>query len=174
MTQPADAYKVDAQLEPLCPRDNNTMRYEASGLPSGTDNRPSYHCGHGGCNVRYDLVNGYFTLIGMPESINPLAEPGVNFLSARNTGLGCTAGEIRMGNRAPHGVAVSKDATTALRGAQRGVGSGHGKVSRNAALIFMLRNQLLRLKSQWKLAARAASKRSNCKGPLGPPCAVTP
>jgi hypothetical protein len=27
---------------------------------------------------------------------------------------------------------------------------------------------------QGNLAARAASKRSNCKGPLGPPCAVTP
>ena len=27
---------------------------------------------------------------------------------------------------------------------------------------------------QQKLAARAASKRSNCKGPLGLPCAVTP
>src|ERR1700730_13635967 len=28
--------------------------------------------------------------------------------------------------------------------------------------------------SQWILAARAASKRSNCKGPPGLPCAVTP
>ena len=27
---------------------------------------------------------------------------------------------------------------------------------------------------QWNLAARAASKRSNCKGPPGLPCAVTP
>src|ERR1035441_165820 len=27
---------------------------------------------------------------------------------------------------------------------------------------------------QWSLAARAASKRSNCKGPPGLPCAVTP
>jgi hypothetical protein len=80
MTQPANAYVLDARLEPLCPRDNKVMRYEASGLPSGTDNRPSYHCGHGGCSVCYDPVNGYFTLIGMPESINPLAEPGVNTL----------------------------------------------------------------------------------------------
>jgi hypothetical protein len=80
MTQPGYSYVIDTKLEPLCPRDNKIMRYEASGLPSGTDNRPSYHCGHGGCNVRYDLVNGYFTLIGMPECINPLAEPGVNTL----------------------------------------------------------------------------------------------
>src|ERR1035441_4046865 len=27
---------------------------------------------------------------------------------------------------------------------------------------------------QWSLAARAASKRPNCKGPPGLPCAVTP
>jgi hypothetical protein len=27
---------------------------------------------------------------------------------------------------------------------------------------------------QWNLAARAASRRSNCKGPPGLPCAVTP
>src|ERR1700720_571537 len=27
---------------------------------------------------------------------------------------------------------------------------------------------------QWRLAARAASKRSNCKGPPGLPCAITP
>ena len=56
------------------------MRYEASGLPSGTDNRPSYHCGYKGCGVRYDMVNGYFTLIGMPEEINPVEEPGANTL----------------------------------------------------------------------------------------------
>lgn len=80
MTQPSHAFLLDSKLEPLCPRDNKIMRYEASGLPSGTDNRPAYHCGHEGCNVRYDLVNGYFTLIGMPQSINPLAEPGVNAL----------------------------------------------------------------------------------------------
>jgi|SRR5580658_39858 hypothetical protein len=80
MTKPVDAYVLDANLEPLCPRENNAMRYEASGLPSGTYNRALYHCGDGGCSVRYDLVNGYFTLIGMPESINSLAEPGVNTL----------------------------------------------------------------------------------------------
>ena len=80
MTQPGFSYSLDGELEPLCPRDNSIMHYEASGLPSGTDNRPSYHCGHGGCNVCYDLANGYFTLIGMPDSVNPLAEPGVNTL----------------------------------------------------------------------------------------------
>jgi hypothetical protein len=80
MTQPGYSYALNAELEPLCPRDNSVMHYEASGLPSGTDIRASYLCGHGGCNVCYDLGNGYFTLIGMPESVNPLAEPGVNTL----------------------------------------------------------------------------------------------
>jgi hypothetical protein len=80
MAQPRYSYAPDAKLEPLCLRDNKIMRYEASGLPSGTDNRPVYHCGHEGCNVRYDVVNGYFTMIGMPEKVNPVAEPGVNTL----------------------------------------------------------------------------------------------
>jgi hypothetical protein len=86
MTQPGFSYALDAKLEPLCPRDNKIMRYEASGLPSGTDNRPAYYCGHEGCNVRYDLVNGYFTLIGMPEQINPVPEPGVNTLTCERHG----------------------------------------------------------------------------------------
>ena len=80
MTQPAFAYVLNPELEPVCPRDDRIMRYEASGLRSGTDNRPSYHCNYEGCSVRYDLVDGYFTLIGMPEQINPLQEPGVNTL----------------------------------------------------------------------------------------------
>jgi hypothetical protein len=86
MTQSALSNVLDPNLEPLCPRDNKVMRYEASGLPSGTDNRPSYHCGFEGCSVRYDLINGYFTLIGMPEHINPVEEPGVNALSCEKHG----------------------------------------------------------------------------------------
>ena len=78
--QPAYSYVLDERLEPLCPRHNKIMRYEASGLPSGTDNRPSYHCGYEGCSVRYDLINGYFTLIEMPEEINHLEEPRANTL----------------------------------------------------------------------------------------------
>ena len=87
MTQPAHSYVLDPMLEPLCPRDNKIMRYEASGLPSGTDNRPSYHCGYEGCGVRYDLVSGYFTLIGMPEQINPVEEPGVNATKCEKHGF---------------------------------------------------------------------------------------
>ena len=44
MTQPGYSYGLDGKPEPLCPRDDKIMRYEASGLPSGTDNRPDYHC----------------------------------------------------------------------------------------------------------------------------------
>ena len=86
MTQPAEGYVLDGRLEPLCPRDNKVMRYEGSGLPSGTDNRPAYHCGHQGCSVRYDLGSGYFTLIGMPDHVNPVEEPGVNTLKCEKHG----------------------------------------------------------------------------------------
>jgi|SRR5580658_2121459 hypothetical protein len=84
--QPTAAYVLDAGLGPLCSRDNKGMRYEASGLPSGTDSRPSYHCGHEGCSVRYDLANGYHTLIGMPDHVNALEEPGVNTLKCERHG----------------------------------------------------------------------------------------
>jgi hypothetical protein len=86
MTQPSHAFLLDSKLEPLCPRDKKVMRYKANGLPSGTDNRPASCCGHEGCNVRYDLVNGYFTLIGMPERINPVGELCVNTLVCERHG----------------------------------------------------------------------------------------
>jgi len=87
MTQPGYSYVLGARLEPVCPRDNKIMRYEASGLPSGTDNRPSYRCGYEGCSVRYDLANGYFTLVGMPDQINAAEEPGVNMLKCEKHGV---------------------------------------------------------------------------------------
>jgi hypothetical protein len=87
MTQPGYSYVLGRRLEPVCPRDHKIMRYEASGLPSGTDNRPSYHCGYEGCRVRYDLGNGYFTLIGMPDQINSAEEPGVNTLKCEEHGV---------------------------------------------------------------------------------------
>lgn len=86
MTHPAFSYVLNSRLEPLCPRDNRIMRYEASGLPSGTDNRPSYHCDFEGCSVRYDLTDGYFTLAGMPDHINPIEELGVNTLRCEKHG----------------------------------------------------------------------------------------
>jgi hypothetical protein len=80
MSKPVDTYVLDANLEPICPRDNNVMRYEATGIPRGTDNRPSYHCSPEECSVRYDLVDGYFTLMGASEHMYATEEPGVNSL----------------------------------------------------------------------------------------------
>jgi hypothetical protein len=87
MTQPGYSYLLSARLEPVCPRDNKLMRYEASGLPSGSDERPSYRCGYQGCSVRYDLINGYFALIGMPGRIKPAEEPGINTLKCEKHGV---------------------------------------------------------------------------------------
>ncbi len=63
------------------------MRYEAHGvtwkeLPD--DKHPqtlaSYHCGFEGCSVRYDLLNGYFTVVFTPDMPYFVEEPGVNLL----------------------------------------------------------------------------------------------
>ncbi len=86
MAQPADGYVLDPNIEPLCPRDNKVMRYEASGIPSGTDNRPSYHCSPEECSVRYDLVDGYFTLMGESKHMYSVEEPGVNTLKCEKHG----------------------------------------------------------------------------------------
>ncbi|MGH9742820.1 MAG: hypothetical protein ACRD51_10760 [Candidatus Acidiferrum sp.] len=86
MTQPAASYKLNSKLEPLCPRDNKIMRYEAVGVPAGTDSRPSYHCDHEGCSVRYDVVDGYCTLMGAPNLMYPVEEPGVNTLRCEKHG----------------------------------------------------------------------------------------
>ena len=66
------------QLKPLCSRDNHVMKYEASGSRSNIGHQASYHCGFEGCSVRYDAIDGYYMLIGMPDHANPVDEPGVN------------------------------------------------------------------------------------------------
>lgn len=86
MTQPASAQPLNAKLEPLCPREDKIMRYQAIGVPSGTDSRPSYHCGYEGCSVRYDAADGYFTLMGAPKLMYPVEEPGVNTLRCEKHG----------------------------------------------------------------------------------------
>jgi hypothetical protein len=75
------------ELEPICPRDDHRMRYEARGiswkptpLDKHTRTQPSYHCGYDGCSVRYDLLNGYFTVVLTPEQPYFIEEPGVNQL----------------------------------------------------------------------------------------------
>ncbi len=75
------------ELVPICPRDDHHMRYEAHGISwkgVPTDQHlqtlPSYHCGFEGCSVRYDLLNGYFTVVLTPEQPYFIEEPGVNLL----------------------------------------------------------------------------------------------
>lgn len=72
------------ELEPLCPRDNRAMRYEASsfhwvdesGNPAGAV--PSYHCAYLGCTVLYNGEQGYFTVVGTPAQPYFVEEPGIN------------------------------------------------------------------------------------------------
>lgn len=72
--------ELSSSLKPLCSRDNHRMRYEPAASRSNTGFRSSYHCGSGGCSVRYNLLNGYFTLMGLPGKTYTVEEPGVNLL----------------------------------------------------------------------------------------------
>ena len=75
----ASADILGRHLRPLCSRDNHAMKYEPSGSSSNNaGNQAAYHCGFMGCGVRYNLVDGYYMLIGMPDHANPVDEPGVN------------------------------------------------------------------------------------------------
>lgn len=55
-------------LKPICPRDNHLMNYEAKGIywkatsEDYIQTMASYHCNFMECGVRYDHMNGYFTL----------------------------------------------------------------------------------------------------------------
>ena len=75
----ASADILGRHLRPLCSRDNHAMKYESIGSSSNNaGNQAAYHCGFMGCSVRYNLVDGYYMLIGMPDHANPVDEPGVN------------------------------------------------------------------------------------------------
>ncbi len=65
-------------LKPLCPRDNHIMKYKPRCSRLNAENQASFHCGFGGCSVRYNPNNGYYMLIGMPDHANSVDEPGVN------------------------------------------------------------------------------------------------
>jgi hypothetical protein len=61
-------------LEPFCPRDGREMGYEARGISweaMPDDKMPqtiaSYHCDYDGCSVRFDNLNGYFTVVLTPQ-----------------------------------------------------------------------------------------------------------
>jgi hypothetical protein len=86
MTQVMEAV-LSHNLEPICPRDDHQMHFEAKGIAwkSAVDGSrreflPSYHCNYDGCSVRYDLLNGYFTVVLTPEQPYFIEEPGVNLL----------------------------------------------------------------------------------------------
>jgi len=86
-------YTLSRHLEPICPRDDHVMRFEARGIAwkaLPTDRRretmPSYHCNFGGCSVRYDPANGYFTVVLEPEQPYFVEEPGVNLFQCPTHG----------------------------------------------------------------------------------------
>jgi hypothetical protein len=63
------------------------MHFEAKGISwnaaldeTHRESLPSYHCNYDGCSVRYDLLNGYFTVVNTPEQPYFIEEPGVNQL----------------------------------------------------------------------------------------------
>lgn len=92
MTQITE-YVSSRSLQPLCSRDDHRMIYEAKGVswkPSPHDNSlqtlPSYHCNFEGCSVRYDLTNGYFTVVNTPDMPFFVEEPGVNHLQCPQHG----------------------------------------------------------------------------------------
>src|ERR1041385_6801165 len=81
-------------LRPLCSRENHVMKYESGSSSSNkAGNQAAYHCGFMGCSVRYNLVDGYYMLIGMPDHANAVDEPGVN-TDRKSTRLNSSHGYI--------------------------------------------------------------------------------
>jgi hypothetical protein len=83
---------LSATLRPICPRHRHPMRYEAEGIrwkPATEDHiqtMASYHCNFGGCSVRYDHMNGYFTLVNASERPFLVEEEGANPLQCARHG----------------------------------------------------------------------------------------
>ena len=69
---------LSGHLRPLCSRDNHVMKYESKDSRANPGDEASYHCSSVGCSARYNLTNGYFMLIGMPDHANAVDEPGVD------------------------------------------------------------------------------------------------
>jgi hypothetical protein len=72
------AIGLNTHLQPLCPRDDHAMKFESAGSRANTGLQASYHCGSGGCCVRYNSLEGYFTLMGSSGQTYTVEEPGVN------------------------------------------------------------------------------------------------
>jgi hypothetical protein len=52
----------------------------AAGVDNATFKVATYHCGFGGCTVRYAPEHGYFTIVKAPDLPVFLEEPAVNTL----------------------------------------------------------------------------------------------
>jgi hypothetical protein len=79
-------------LKPICPRDNHLMNYEAKGIywkatsKDHVQTMVSYHCNFMGCSVRYDHMNGYFTVLNAPERPFLVEEPSASLLQCARHG----------------------------------------------------------------------------------------
>ena len=85
MKQKISLPKLNQSIKPLCPRDRHVMCYDGKGIPAlgeADDDgaAPCYRCNCKGCTVRYTPVDGYFTVIEMPDLAQAVEEPGVNLL----------------------------------------------------------------------------------------------
>lgn len=83
MTNKTAPSAMSHDLKPRCPRDNHVMHFEAAGIrwknSSGTtETQPSYHCPYMGCSVRYNLEEGYFTVVYEPDLPYFVEEPATN------------------------------------------------------------------------------------------------
>jgi len=77
---------LSRELKPLCSRENHVMKYELGGSRANAGRLASYHCGSGGCSVRYNATAGYYMLIGMPGHAYAVDEPGVNTMKCPKHG----------------------------------------------------------------------------------------
>ena len=86
MERVSAAIAMSDDLEPLCPRDDHKMKFDAEGVrwQQAADNEAfavaTYHCGFEGCSVRYAPEHGYFTVVKAPELPVFIEEPAVNTL----------------------------------------------------------------------------------------------
>ena len=72
------AVVLGSHLKPLCSRDDHVMNYEVHGSRGNTGSYDSYRCTSRRCSVRYNSIDGYFTLMGMMGQTYTISEPGVN------------------------------------------------------------------------------------------------
>ena len=70
-------------IKPLCPRDNNVMKFEKNGVrwkdeEGVAQSLSTYYCGDHGCSVRYNSRDGYFSVVDEPDIPFFLEEPAAN------------------------------------------------------------------------------------------------